>query len=99
MNDVPTGKALSNKPATDWERLRNMSDADNHAAIASDPDIIPTDEDFWQNAKLVTPQRKPTITIRLDPDVLAWLKEQGKGYQTRINAILRTYMQAKKNNT
>ncbi|WP_404790569.1 BrnA antitoxin family protein [Altericista sp. CCNU0014] len=99
MNDVPTGKALSNKPETDWERLRHISDADNHAAIASDPDIIPTDEDFWQNAKVVTPQRKPTITIRLDPDVLDWLKGQGKGYQTRINAILRTYMHARKNNT
>ncbi len=94
MNDELTGKASANEPTTDWERLRLMSDADIHDAVASDPDIIPTDEDFWETAKVVLPQRKPTITIRLDADVLAWLKEHGKGYQTRINAILRAYMNA-----
>jgi uncharacterized protein (DUF4415 family) len=97
MNDEPTGKASTNEPTTDWERLRRMSDADIHAAVASDPDIIPTDEDFWGTAKVVLPQRKPTITIRLDADVLAWLKDYGKGYQTRINAILRAYMNAQNN--
>lgn len=94
MNDVPTGKILPNKTGTDWERLRHLSDADIHAAVVSDPDITPTDEDFWGNAKVVLPQRKPTVTIRLDADVLAWLKGHGRGYQTRINAILRAYMKA-----
>lgn len=63
---------------------------------ASEPNsgIIPTDEAFWKTAKVVYPQPKETITIRLDADVLAWLKDQGKGYQTRINAILRAYMKA-----
>jgi len=42
------------------------------------------------------PRTKPAITIRLDPDVLEWFKAQGKGYQTRINAILRLYMEAQK---
>jgi uncharacterized protein (DUF4415 family) len=93
MNDVPTGEALTHE-STDWERLRHMSDEDIHAAVVSDPDIIGTDEDFWKTAQVVLPQRKPTITIRLDADVLAWLKDQGKGYQTRINAILRSYMNA-----
>ena len=94
MNDAHTGEALTSESATDWERLRHTSDADNHVAVISDPDIIPTDEDFWNHAKVVLPQRKPTITIRLDADVLEWLKNQGKGYQTRINAILRSYMSA-----
>jgi uncharacterized protein (DUF4415 family) len=94
MNDVPTGEALTHKSTTDWERLRHMSDDDIYDAVTSDPDIIATDEDFWKNAQVVLPQRKPTITIRLDADVLAWLKDQGKGYQTRINAILRAYMNA-----
>lgn len=44
MNDEPTGKASTNEPTTDWERLRRMSDADIHASVASDPDIIPTDQ-------------------------------------------------------
>jgi hypothetical protein len=43
-----------------------MSDADIHAAVASDPEITPTDEDFWGTAKMVLPQRKPTIAIRLN---------------------------------
>ena len=41
------------------------------------------------------PQRKQTVTIRLDADLLEWLRQQ-KGYQTRINAVLRTYMDAQK---
>jgi hypothetical protein len=66
MNEEPTGKASTNEPTTDWERLRRMSDADMHAAVASDPEIIPTDGDFWGTAKMVLPQCKPTIIIRLD---------------------------------
>jgi uncharacterized protein (DUF4415 family) len=92
MNDVPTGKTLPNETTTDWDRLRHLSDADIHAAVAADAEIIPTDEDFWRKAEIVLPQRKPTITIRIDAEVLAWLKGQGKGYQSRINAILRAYM-------
>jgi hypothetical protein len=66
MNDGLTGEASTNEPTTDWERLRRMSDADIHAAVASDPEIISTDEDFWGTARVVLPQRKPTINIRLD---------------------------------
>jgi uncharacterized protein (DUF4415 family) len=96
MNDEPTGNASVSEHGTDWEKLRRLSDADIHAAIKSDPDAVPTDEAFWKTAELVMPQRKPVVTIRLDADVLAWLKEQGKGYQTRINAILRAYMEGHK---
>jgi uncharacterized protein (DUF4415 family) len=57
-------------------------------------DIPPLDEFFWKNA-LRNPFYKPTKThasVRIDSDVLAWLKTQGKGYQTRMNAILREAM-------
>jgi len=57
-------------------------------------DLPPLDEVFWKNA-LPNPFYKPTktsTTVRVDSDVLAWLKSQGKGYQTRINAILRDAM-------
>ncbi|HTV65275.1 MAG TPA: BrnA antitoxin family protein [Bryocella sp.] len=47
---------------------------------------------FWKNAKLVMPEPKDRLTIRIDHDVVEWLKKQGSGYQTRINAILRSYM-------
>lgn len=51
---------------------------------------------FWKNAKVEFPAKKQPIAIRLDEDVLAWFKKKGKGYQSRINAILRTYMKAHK---
>lgn len=87
---------MNYKDGTDWERLRKMSDEEVHAAAIADPDAQPTDELFWKNAKLVFPEAKETVTIRLDSEVLKWFKEQGKGYQTRINAVLCTYMQAHK---
>ncbi|WP_052537501.1 BrnA antitoxin family protein [Gloeocapsa sp. PCC 73106] len=83
-----------NETGTDWDRLHRMSEAEIHAAISGDPDIIPTNEAFWENAELVMPQRRPTITLSLDADVLAWLRNQGDDYQNRINAILRSYINA-----
>lgn len=59
-------------------------------------DIPPMREDFFRNAIIRLPEPKSSITIRLDPDILKWLKSHGPRYQTRINAILRTYMEAKK---
>lgn len=74
---------------TDWQRLDSMSDEEIDTS-----DLPPLDEDFFAHAELRLPRAKPSITIRLDPDVLDWFKEQGRGYQTRINAILRSYMEA-----
>ena len=92
MKDATTGKRLDAAKGTDWERLRSMSDAEVHAAVESDPDARPTNEDFWKEAKVVLPRRKEVVTIRLDADLLDWLKQEPK-YQTKINAILRSYMQ------
>ncbi len=50
-------------------------------------------DDFFQRAELRSPP-KQAVTMRLDADVLAWFKDQGQGYQTRINKLLRAYMQA-----
>jgi uncharacterized protein (DUF4415 family) len=57
-------------------------------------DIPKIDPAFFRNARLRLPEPKETITIRLDRDVLEWLRKQGSGYQTRINAVLRAYMEA-----
>ena len=57
-------------------------------------DIPETSADFWANAELKMPVRKDRITIRIDADVLVWLRSDGKRYQSRINAILRQYMDA-----
>ena len=95
MKERPTGKASAKSGATNWERLRALSDKDIRSALESDPEVRPTDVDFWKQAKVVLPQPKKTVTIRLDADLLGWLRRQ-KGYQTRINAVLRTYMEAQK---
>ena len=57
-------------------------------------DIPELDERFWAKAQLRMPENKDRITVRIDHDVLEWLKQQGPGYQTRINAILRAYYEA-----
>jgi uncharacterized protein (DUF4415 family) len=93
MNDATTGNTSMPEPATDWERLRRLDAAEVRAGIAADPDAHATNEAFWKDAKVVMPRPKETVTIRLDADVLAWLRQE-RGYQTRINAILRTYMKA-----
>ncbi|WP_244472285.1 MULTISPECIES: BrnA antitoxin family protein [unclassified Methylobacterium] len=79
---------------TDLARLEALSDEDIAAAVASDPDAAPLDID-WSRAQLVIPQRKAPISIRLDEDVLDFFKRGGAGYQSRINAVLRSYMRAK----
>lgn len=79
--------------ATDWKRLRRMSEADIRKGIEADPDARATDEKFWKNAKVVWPAPKQIVTMRLDADLLRWFRQR-PGYQTRINAILRAYMSA-----
>jgi len=72
-----------------------LSDKEIRSAIEADPEARPTDTTFWKKAKVALPRPKQTITIRLDADLLGWLRRQ-EGYQTRINAVLRTYMEAHK---
>lgn len=87
--------------------LRNLSVSKKRLAelaARKDEDIdyseIPKiDKDFWQNAELVEPPGKKQLTVRLDADVLDWLKSQGKGYHGRINAILRSYYEAHRGDT
>jgi len=57
-------------------------------------DIPPLDKTFLKKATTAWPPAKKQLTIRLDADVLAWLKGHGKGYQTRINRILRVVMES-----
>lgn len=82
------------KYKSDLERLRKTTDAEIDAQIASDPDWS---EDWnWGEAVLVIPPKKKAISIRVDEDVLDYFKTEGAGYQRRMNAVLRSYMQQKK---
>lgn len=59
-------------------------------------EILHSEKNIFQNTKIKMPKAKPLISIRLDSDVLDWFKSHGAGYQTRINAVLRIYMEAQK---
>ena len=77
------------KSRTDWERLGKMSDKDIDTS-----EIAELDEEFFRYAQVHLPAGKQLISLRLDRDVLDWFKQQGRGYQTKINAILRAYIRA-----
>lgn len=54
--------------------------------------------DFWKEAKVIYPESpKKQITVRLDADMVEWFKKQGRGYQTRMNVVLRSYYETFKN--
>lgn len=79
---------MSKVSKTDWKRLAKMADDDIDTS-----DIPELNDEFFKNAKLVVPHKQP-VTLRLDADVLEWFKSQGQGYQTRINNLLRRYMES-----
>jgi uncharacterized protein (DUF4415 family) len=83
------------KGKTDWARVDALTDADIEAAIADDPDWAEFKDIDWSNAVLVVPAKKTAISIRVDEDVLTFFKKDGEGYQRRINAVLRSYMEHK----
>lgn len=74
----------------DLARLRRMSERE--IARTSPPELANLPDDFWAEAELVLPQPKQAISFRVDQDVLRWFKDQGPRYQTRMNAVLRSYM-------
>jgi uncharacterized protein (DUF4415 family) len=81
------------KDETDYARLDALTDEDIARAVAEDPDACSVDVD-WTKARLVLPPGKDNITLRVDRDVLAWFRATGKGFHTRMNAVLRAYMEA-----
>lgn len=74
---------------SDLKRLDAMKDEDIDYS-----EIPELDEAFFRDARVVTPPGKKQLTIRVDADVLDWMKGQGQGYQSRINAVLRAYYEA-----
>lgn len=75
-----------------------MTKRGDYVATPADAPEIDIDGDFWRQARVVMPgeQSKTPVTIRLDADVLAWFKSQGRGYQTRINAVLRSFVETRR---
>jgi uncharacterized protein (DUF4415 family) len=77
---------------TDWKRLDRLTSKQIEATAAVDKDGAPMTDEEWARAEIAMPQ-KVSVGLRLDSDMLDWYKSGGKGYQTRINTILRRYFE------
>lgn len=77
---------------TDWERVKAMTEAELEAAIASDPDEAGLVVDWSKAVFHPGTEAETATTIHLDPDVLTFFRSLGRGYQAKINAVLRAYM-------
>jgi uncharacterized protein (DUF4415 family) len=83
------------KGRIDRTRVHATTDREIAAQIASDPDTAPILDDEWfKTARLVTPEPKVPVSIRVDRDVLEWFKARGPRYQSRMNAVLKAYVVA-----
>jgi uncharacterized protein (DUF4415 family) len=86
-------KSTLNKSQTDWERLGTLTD--NEIDFSEIDELTP--EQFAQavvRRGLKPAPKKQQITLRVDSDVIQWFKSHGRGYQTKINDLLRAYMNA-----
>jgi uncharacterized protein (DUF4415 family) len=89
VNKAPSGR-------TNWDRLRALPEAEIEQIAANDPDNPP--HDHWDDAvrgapSLIVHAAKTPVNAKFDADVVNWFKAQGRGYQTRMNAALRRYME------
>lgn len=87
----PAEPAAPSRGRADLARLRRVSEAEIRRT--SPPELADLPPDFWDAAVPVVPGPKTPISLRVDADVLAWYRESGPRYQSRMNAVLRAYMQ------
>ena len=76
---------------SNWAKAAALTNEEIEAQIAADPDEADMVID-WDSATVEMPQPKAVLNMRIDRDVLEYFRKMGKGYQTRINAVLRSYM-------
>jgi uncharacterized protein (DUF4415 family) len=87
-------KIISQASRTNWKYLDGLND--KNIDFSDSPELTP---EMFANAVVrknlkLAPARKTQVTLRIDTDVLEWFKKQGRGYQTRINALLKAYVEA-----
>lgn len=80
---------------TDWAKFDGMTEDELERSVKADPEDVHEEPD-WSQAVKGLPPRKEHINIRIDADVLDWFRKTGKGYQTRINNVLRAYVESRK---
>lgn len=91
-------KIARGEDRTDWKKMDEMTEEELEASIRADPDEPREGEIDWTKAVKGIPPRiiKDHINIRIDHDVLAWFKKQGRGYQTLMNNVLRAFVQTRR---
>ncbi len=77
---------------TDLAAVRAKSEAELERDIAGDPDFRDVPPDWHLAAEAVMPTAKRLLSLRLDAEVIDWFRQQGPGYQTRMNAVLRAFV-------
>jgi uncharacterized protein (DUF4415 family) len=85
-------KRKRGESSSDWERASGMTREEIEADIASDPDEAGMVVD-WDSVSIELPKPKADLHMRIDRDILDFFRKSGRGYQTRINAVLRSYVQ------
>lgn len=85
-NDLPSGK-------TNWEKLRSMHEEEIEEEAKADKENPLWTKKMLSSATLHMPQKKVSVHMYMDQDVVAWFKLKGKGYQSRINSVLKSYVQ------
>ena len=78
------------------EELRKMKDGGELHKTREDAQAVDLPEGFWDAAKVEMPKTKQPVSMRVDPDILEFFKEQGNGHLTRMHAVLRAYVDAQK---
>ena len=92
LDEILARRARGEKSKTDWARVDALTDEDIERAMRDDPDWQDLMDIDWSKAEIVIPQKKKAISIRLDEDIVDFFQASGKGYQTRINAVLRHFI-------
>jgi uncharacterized protein (DUF4415 family) len=92
---VPSKRSEPPRGRTDWNRVRTMSDEEIERIAVADGDNPATrSDDEWAGAFVGIPPVKRSVHAAFDSDVVDFFKRGGRGYQTRMNAVLRRYMEA-----
>ena len=82
---------------SDWRRIDAQTDGEIRRAIVTNPDTAPEVDAAWfKSARIVMPKPKQAVSLRLDREVMEWFKKQGRGYQSRIKAVLRAYVNSQR---
>lgn len=91
-DEIRRRRDAGQRSRTDWAYLDGLTDDEIERSISEDLDWAEFASIDWSKAQMVYPVAKSAISIRLDNDIIDFFKAGGKGYQSRINAVLRHFM-------